>query len=121
MSIDHIVEWLRAPDGDARFRVAPALLTFHDVAGLSIRVDWNGETLHDMSIHTIAREPGPHPSDNPDLDRYRWRIDLNWPGNGMIEFEASGFTQRLLAAPVDTIEQTLSPARRQSLLPSNGR
>jgi hypothetical protein len=42
LDIDHIVEWICGTEGDARFRVAPATLTFHDVTDLRVNFDFGG-------------------------------------------------------------------------------
>src|SRR5690606_33897335 len=39
LDIDFIEEWLSGAPGDVQFKVAPATLTFHDVADLAIAVD----------------------------------------------------------------------------------
>ncbi len=72
LDIDHIVEWICATDCGARFRVAPATLTFHGVTDLRIAIDWGDSghrnALHELSIGAIAREPVPnqegYPSDS---------------------------------------------------------
>jgi len=38
---------------------------------------------------------------------------LNWPEGGMIRFGAVGFTQQLLAEPVEMASQHLSSAQRR--------
>ena len=122
LTIDHIVEWVPQPDSRVRFRVAPATLTFHNVADLSISIDWGTEALHEMSIDGIERQTQMHPSTAPgaeELAWYRWRIALNWPIDGSISFGASGYTQHLLAEPVLLDEQTLSPTARRTILSSS--
>ena len=116
LSIDHIVEWVKTPDAGIRFRVAPAHLIFHDVGDLRIAVDWQGEMLHDMSIHAIEREAlGPR-ARGGGVRRFFWRIRLNWPAGGTLSFEGGGFTQRLRAEPVLLEEQAFSPEERRRML-----
>jgi hypothetical protein len=116
LDIDHIVEWICAPDGGARFRVAPATLTFHGVTDLRIAIDWGDSShrnaLHDLSIGAITREPVPNQEGYPERLYFRWRIGLNWPKGAEIGFGASGFTQKLRAEPVLLDEQRLSAAER---------
>ena len=38
----YIVDWICATNGGARFRVAPATLTFHDVTDLRVSFDFGG-------------------------------------------------------------------------------
>jgi hypothetical protein len=116
LDIDHIVEWLCGVDRQARFRVAPATLTFHDVTDLRIAIDCGDSggqvALHALSIDAITRERIRDQKICLDRPYYRWRIALNAPEGGAIEFGASGFTQLLRAEPVLLDQQQLSPADR---------
>ena len=126
LDIDHIVEWICAPEGKAQFRVAPATLVFHDVTDLVVRLDMSGAVplaLNEWSIAAIGSSPAPHPGQAPALPYYRWRIALNLPSNGEIAFGASGYTQTLRAEPVLTDNQRLPATERPGLLrinPSSG-
>ncbi len=114
--IDHIVEWICGVAGGARFRVAPATLTFHDATDLRIAVDCGDSgcqtALNELSIDAITREPVEDQKICLDRPYYRWRIKLNLPQGGEITFGASGFTQVLRAEPVLRDEQKLSAADR---------
>ncbi len=116
LDIDHIVEWICGEAGGARFRVAPASLTFHHVTDLNIAIDWGdsgGQTaLHEVSIDALTRERVEHQKICLDRPYYRWRIALNWPQGGEIGFGASGFTQSLRAEPLLCDQQRLAPAER---------
>ena len=116
LDIDHIIEWVCDADGQCRFRVAPATLTFHDVTDLKLAVDWGDSgcrtVLHEVSIGRITRERVEDQKIRLDRPYYRWRIELNWPQGGEIGFGASGFTQALRAEPVLRDEQKFSPADR---------
>jgi hypothetical protein len=118
LDIDHIVEWLCGTDGQCRFRVAPAMLTFHHVADLRIRVDCGDSggqvALHPLSIDTITRERIRDQKICFDRPYWRWRIALNWPQGGNITFGASGFTQVLRAEPVLLDQQQLPPGASRS-------
>jgi hypothetical protein len=116
LDIDHIVAWLCGADGQCRFRVAPATLTFHHVTDLRIGVDCGdsgGRTaLHPLSIDAIIRTRIEHQKICLDRPYWRWRIALNAPEGGAITFGASGFTQVLRAEPVLLDQQQLPPADR---------
>lgn len=116
LDLDHIVEWLCDEAGGARFRVAPATLTFHHVTDLKVAVDWGDSgcqtALHEVSIDALNREPVKDQKICLDRPYYRWRIALNWPKGGEIAFGASGFTQSLRAEPLLRDQQKLSPKDR---------
>lgn len=120
LHIDWIAEWVCGVDGGASFRVAPAVLVFHDVTELRVAIAWGDgrarTALHPASIDRIERQPvgERHAPDHP---YYRWRILLNWPSGGQIDFSGSSFTQTLLAEPL-LLEgrQQLKAAERRTLL-----
>jgi hypothetical protein len=121
LDIDHIVEWICGTNGGARFRIAPATLTFHDVTDLRVSFDFGGsghrQTLNELSIAAISQEPVPTPSVAQPYGR--WRIELNLPRGGEITFGASGYTQTFRAEPVLLDDQRL-PARGRPPLLLNG-
>ena len=116
VDLDHIVEWVCERDGRCRFRVAPATLTFHHATDLRIAIDCGDSgsqaALHTFAIDRISRVPVADQKICLDRPYWRWRIAFCWPQGGEIAFGASGFTQRLRAAPVLLDEQQLSPADR---------
>ena len=116
LDIDHIVEWICGVDKRFKFQVAPATLTFHNATDLRIDVDWgdsgNRTAIHEASIDGITRNQVSDQKICLDRPYYRWRIETNWPKGGVIGFGASGFTQKLRAAPVLIDEQKLSPLDR---------
>ena len=120
LQIDHIVEWVKGAKGQFQFLIAPAVLTFHDVTDLKIGVDWGDSgfqvTLHEPTIHQIARERVSDQKICLDRPYYAWTIALNSPAGGCISFGASGYSQRLLCAPVLCDEQRLSPGARRRLI-----
>jgi hypothetical protein len=87
-----------------RYWLSPASLTFKDVTSLKIHVDWapNGPRclIHCASIDSIVRIPRLEPPACCVWPAYQWRIDINWPKNGLIEFSGSGFVQTLRSKPV---------------------
>lgn len=110
LDIDFILEWLPSEDGGYRFRIAQAILQFHEVFGLRFMLDYvacsAGMTA--FSIERIEREIL---GDDERAHAYRWRIDVNWP-EGFLEFEAPGFSQWLVGEIVEQDAQTLDPAHR---------
>ena len=120
LDIDHIVEWVCGADGRAKFRIAPATLTFHDVTDLSMRVDSAGGgypvTLNALSIAAIEREPIAREGAAGKVPYWRWRIALNLPHGGEIAFGASAVTLLPRAAPVLCDEQHLPTKERPHLL-----
>jgi hypothetical protein len=103
--------------------VAPAELVFHGVTDPSIAID-EGDSgaqvgLHLLSIDRIERERIAEQRVYLDRPYYRWRIRLNWPAGGKIRFGAFGFTQTLLANPIDVVgRQHLTLRERTALLRS---
>lgn len=108
--IDYIVEWLCQGEQAFRFRVAPATLTFHDVFGLRLELDYASPAagMTPFSIEGIEREPISYPSGTPS---FRWRLPVNWP-SGEITFESPGFTQVLRQEPVEHDGHSLAASQR---------
>lgn len=110
LDLDHIVEWLPPVEGQCRFLVAPATLTFHEVTGLRIDIDYAASqaAIVPMSIGEIAREPLVYPNG---YRSFRWRVLLNWPA-GELTFAGPGFTQVLRTRPIATDAQYLDAQQR---------
>jgi hypothetical protein len=110
LDIDFILEWRSSEDAGFRFRVAQAILQFHQVFGLRFSLDYvacsAGMTA--FSIERIEREAIGDEDQSPS---YRWRIAVNWP-EGCLEFEAPGFSQWLVGEIVEQDAQALNPAQR---------
>jgi hypothetical protein len=109
IDLDYILEWVRSDDREIRFRIVPATLTFLDVTGLRVSLDYATPTaaLGPFSIHAIERRV-------EQRERYEaqiWRILINWPV-GEISFEASGFEQRGRGVPILTEHQGLTAEKR---------
>ena len=106
LDIDFIIEWLCGGAGEVRFRVAPATLTFHDVADLQLSIDHGdseGRTaLSELSIDRVTRERLARP-----FEFWRWTISLNAPQGGKIAFCASGYSEVLRADARLVSEQRL--------------
>ncbi|WP_153045167.1 hypothetical protein [Sinorhizobium americanum] len=111
LDIDFIAEWLCGASGEFRFRVAPATLTFHDVADLQIAIDHgdsDGRTaMNELSIDHVTRERLARP-----FDFWHWTIRLNSPTGGKIAFCASGYSQILRTEPKLVTEQHLPRGER---------
>jgi len=109
LDLDFIVEWLRVGEGQLRFRVAPATLTFHDVSELKIAIDYQGAAMTPLSLHGIERGI----VEQPGATSFQgWRLELNWPFNSSITFGGSGFTQVLRREPLLIDGQQLTVAQR---------
>ncbi len=119
LDIDFIVEWLCGITGGTQFRVAPAVLVFHGITDLSIKIDWGDSgfrtALHPVSIDRIEREAVRDQKVYLDRPYYSWRILLKWPQGGVITFGAVGFTQTLSAEAVVRDQQKLSRVGRRCL------
>jgi hypothetical protein len=114
LDLDFIVEWICGTGGSARFRVAPALLTFHHVTDAGVRIEPFGGAyqvaLFPPVISQVYRERVAEQRVCLDRPYYAWRIELVAPG-GTISFGASGFTQALEREPVLSDTQQLRGAR----------
>jgi hypothetical protein len=98
LDIDFILEWLPQDDGTFLFRIAPATLTFHEVFGLNVLLDYAtpGAGMAPFSLDGIERDPIACATGHTS---YRWRLPVNWPA-GQIIFDSPGFTQILTREPV---------------------
>lgn len=117
IDIDFILEWIRDGDGRFRFRVAQAMLQFHEVFGLRFALDYVACSagMSAFAIGGITRAPLRENEDDAgereDTGPWRWRIDVNWP-EGFLEFDATGFSQWLVGEIVEQDGQSLRPADR---------
>lgn len=119
-------------DGEvAGFRVAQAMLRFHEVAALRFSLDYVAcsADMSVFSIGAITRESmrddveggvggGAEIDADDDLGEerddhgpWRWRIDIDWP-EGVLTFEASGFTQWLVGEEIAQSTPVLPAALR---------
>jgi hypothetical protein len=108
--IDYILDWDNS-GSQFLFTVCRAELTFHDVFGLKLELDYVTPTagMCSFSIDSINREPLEYTTG---VKSYRWQIKINWP-YGFIEFEAPSFTQKLIGEPIISPRQSLSPEERE--------
>jgi hypothetical protein len=109
IDLDHIVEWLKSEDGGFQFKVAPSTLTFHEVMFPRITIDFRAASaaFGPIMISGIERRTVQKPHYLATI----WKIPFTFPP-GEMEFEARGFTQKTVGAPVLTKSQSLSPAER---------
>ena len=112
LDLDYILEWLPPVEGKFSFRMAPATLTFFEVFGLKIDVDWVAAQagVTPFSIGEISRERIEYQTG---YVRWRYRIGINWP-IGAITFEAQGFQQELRGEPVLSASQCLTKEQRSA-------
>jgi hypothetical protein len=112
--IDYILEWLAPENNSFSFRVAPAMLTFHDVSDLIISINYAKITaaVQPMTIHEIRREVINYANG---FSSFKWMIEINWPLDSFISFEASGFTQKMYGQQVASGAQYLQPSERVRL------
>lgn len=113
LDIDFIVDWI-PPTRGARsfeFRVAPAILSFHDVTHLVISVDYAScsASLQPMSIQEIHREVFTSPNG---YSSFAWKIEMNSPSDSFISFHAPYLSQELRAEPIQSAAQWLMPSQR---------
>lgn len=117
LDIDFILEWMRGEESRFRFRIAQAMLQFHEVFGLRFALDYVACSagMSAFAIDGITRVPLREDEDDAgereDTGPWRWRIDVNWP-EGFLEFEATGFSQWLVGEIVEQDGQGLRPADR---------
>lgn len=128
LDIDFILARTSGEDASPGFRVAQAMLRFHDVAALRFSLDYVAcsADMSVFSIGAITREPlrggdvavdgGNERGADLDDDRddhgpWRWRIDIDWPEGGLV-FEAGGFTQWLVGEEIASASPVLPAALR---------
>jgi hypothetical protein len=114
LGLDLVVDALCGFNQEARFKLAPATLTFHTVTDLKVDVDCGNSghllMVQPLSIAEIDRAATRSPS------YFAWRIRMGWPRGGEIAFGAAGFTQVLLAEPIISASNFLSGAQRRQML-----
>lgn len=115
LDVDFIVAH---PDpGGGPYRLAQAMLQFHEVFGLRFALDYVACSagMSAFAIGGITRVPLRENEDDEgereDTGPWRWRIDVHWP-EGFLEFEATGFSQWLVGEVVEQDGQSLRPADR---------
>jgi hypothetical protein len=112
--LDLVVDALCGFNREARFKLAPAALTFHGVTDLKMTVDCGDSGYHlllqPLSIAEITRAPAKDPA------YHAWRVRLAWPRDGEISFGASAFDQVLLAEPIISETSLLTAAQRRQML-----
>jgi hypothetical protein len=110
LDVDYILKWEKSGQGFL-FTVCQADLRFHDVVELKFNLDYATPTagMCPFSIDGVERELVTYPNGH---QAYRWRLNINWP-RGLLEFQASGFTQTLTGTPHVQSHQALPPEKRR--------
>jgi len=110
LDLDFIVEWIPRDDRTIQFLVAPATLTFREVFGLRIKIDYvtPAAGMAPFSLDGIEREAVTYETG---YTTFRWRLPVNWPA-GQITFEGPAFTQVLRREPLLVDRQYLLAAER---------
>ena len=118
LDLDFIVESPAPGDGGggapSGFRLAQAMLQFHEVFGLRFALDYVACSagMSAFAIADVTRVPLREGDDeDEDMGPWRWRIDVGWP-EGFLAFEATGFSQWLVGEIVEQDAQCLAPAER---------
>lgn len=114
LDLDFILEWPENVGAGDGFRVAQAMLQFHEVSGLRVALDYVAFSagMSPFAIDRIERAPLREIADDEeDRGPWRWRILVGWP-EGLFEFEASGFSQWLVGDVVAQRVPALAPAQR---------
>jgi hypothetical protein len=113
LDIDFITTWKCGIDKRITVEIAPAALVFRDVSALKIQLDWT-ETItwgQEISVDALERI---RVEDQGDTPYYSWKFRLHAPA-GAIVFRAAGFTQTLLATPIESHTCSLSLGQRSRL------
>ena len=107
--IDFILEWIPAASGSnsIQFRIAPATLTFHNVANIEIELS---SAQGHFSISEVRRTKLTSVQDGGDI--WTWLIECH---EGHIGFEATGFHLILRRPPSRSERQYLATAIRGPL------
>jgi hypothetical protein len=116
IDLDFLMEWLPTPEGTYKFQMAPALLRFHNVDKLVIRTLLDYKQAMQISEVTRLRR------EDQGYTNYHWTIKLHtYPGRqSQIEFDATGFSQELIAQPLVSNRQSLPLGERQRMIRGNG-
>ncbi|MFD0725766.1 hypothetical protein [Lysobacter brunescens] len=101
------------------YRVAQAMLQFHEVFGLRFALDYvacsagmSAFAIGGITRVSLRTEDDTHENDErEDMGPWRWRIDVGWP-EGFLEFESTGFSQWLVGELVEQEAQCLAAADR---------
>lgn len=107
--LDYLLKWVRPAAGEVHFTfwIAPATLTFENVRDLRLDLDSFGG----LTILNVTREdekPTREGFEGPAAD-WRWTLDCL---EGVIQFRATGFRQKLRRPPVHSRTQRLPLSER---------
>ena len=112
LDIDYILKWEHANESFL-FTVCQAELRFHDVFRMRFVLDYATPTMGmcPFALADVEREALDF---STGYRSYRWRLPFNWP-QGQFEFEAPGFTQKVIGPAVVQESQRLPPDKRRNL------
>jgi hypothetical protein len=113
LDIDFITAWEQPGDGAFAFQVAPATLVFFDVFAFAFSLDYTGFAVGPFSIRGIERDLRVNAAGFQD---YLYRIEIDYPPGGLIQFSGDRFRQVLRAPPARSSSQSLDPGVRVPLL-----
>ena len=110
LDLDYILQWLKSDEGAFQFRVTPARLTFREVFGLRIEIDWAAATagITPFSIGSIERKKLEYPTG---YQSWSWTIEVDCP-KGAISFDSPGFRQVAFGSELVTGDQCLRSNQR---------
>ena len=94
--LDYIMEWIRLPDGDFEYLIAPATLKFIDVTKLVVSIET--DFINGLEIVNIER-----------INHAEWVIELQ---EGEIRISAPKFEQFLRKSPTRSKRMALSGENR---------
>jgi len=109
LDIDYILDWIKVED-HFTVRRQPAILTFHEVFGLRMSLDYAScsAAFTPCSIGEIERRS----EQREGYTDHIWTISINWPV-GQITFTATGFEQRTTSEARMTDAAALKPDERE--------
>ena len=112
MDLDYILEWRREEE-KYTFLLVPAKLSFQEVSGLHVNLDWAipSAAMGPFSLAGVERTV----EERANYKATVWRLPVNWP-SGLLTFEASGFTQESWGREVISSGQVLQPRDRKSVV-----
>ncbi|MBP1861056.1 hypothetical protein [Rhizobium herbae] len=101
IDLDYIFQWHQRDGQFVGFDVAPCLLTFHNISGLKIALDYaNRGSAYISDIH----RKGPKPAPKAGVELWEYEIELD---SGTISFTATGYTQSVTGPIVFSESQDL--------------
>jgi hypothetical protein len=102
LDIDYIFQWRVNPESQLyNFWVAPCELTFQNIYNLSVNIDFKNHI--GVEILDISR-PSCRETGNGKATMWNYKIECS---HGQIEFEATGYIQRIKCRPILSESQVI--------------